>query len=141
VGLSIPKPSDGAEVVLPCQYYDVSRGDRESGEQRLLFALLVDAINVYQRGALSVVPEARRLFVEAEQWVTARSEPGGPLSFVTVCEALGIEPVLLRQRLLEWKHTLRQHSPHSPGCLNVTPRLRNAGARSRRKSDNVFVPM
>ena len=38
----------GLNQILPSQYYDVSGGHRLTGEQRLMLALLADAINVYQ---------------------------------------------------------------------------------------------
>ena len=43
----------GLNQILPSQYYDVSGGHRLTGEQRLMLALLADAINVYQQGVLS----------------------------------------------------------------------------------------
>src|SRR2546430_16232599 len=61
----------GSELILPCQYHDLSGGYQLSGEQRLMLALLADAINVYQRGALSGLTRARRLYVDAERWITS----------------------------------------------------------------------
>src|SRR5271167_3698853 len=104
----------GLNQILPCQYYDVSGGYRLTGEQRLMLALLADAINVYQKGALSRVLGARRLYADAERWIMSDPRGVNPLAFTTVCDALGINATLLRRRLLDWKHSLRhQHGDYS----------------------------
>lgn len=111
------EPTDqiaGTGVILPCQYHDLSGGYRLTGEQRLMLALLADAINVYQKGALSRASRARRLYADAERWIM--SDPRGvkTLAFTTVCDALGINAALLRHRLIDWKHSLRhQHGDYS----------------------------
>src|SRR5580700_6645849 len=85
----------GSDLILPCQYFDISGGHSLTGEQRLMLALLTDAINVYQKGALSRMTTARRLYVDAEQWILADRSVGSALTFDTVCEALGINSSLL----------------------------------------------
>src|SRR6202789_3553346 len=97
--------------MLPCQYQALSGGGyRLTGEQRLMLALLADAINVYQKGALSRASRARRLYVDAEQWIIIGRPGARGLTFVTCCEALGIHPPRLRRRLLDWKYSLKpQH--------------------------------
>jgi hypothetical protein len=104
-----------AGVILPCQYHDLSGGGyRLTGEQRLMLALLADAINVYQKGALSRASRARRLYVDAEQWIMNDRPGARGLTFSTVCEALGIHAPRLRRRLLDWKYSLRhQHGDRS----------------------------
>lgn len=137
-----PAVGDGGDVILPCQYFDLSGGGRQSGEQRLMFALLVDAINVYQRGMMSPLAQARRLCVDAEQWIMAYRPVGGALSFNLVCEAVGIDPILLRRRLLEWKHTLRrQHAPQSRVLLSIVPRIRHSSHRRGHPASSVWLPM
>lgn len=100
-----PDASDaGVELILPCQYHDLSGGHHLTGEQRLALALLTDAINVYQKGALSRVSRVRRLYVDAETWIMADRVQPTILGFSAVCDALGINSTLLRRRLVEWKH-------------------------------------
>jgi hypothetical protein len=138
----MPAASEGAEVILPCQYFDLSGGERQSGEQRLMFALLVDAINVYQRGMMSRAPQARRLSVDAEQWIMAHHTAGDALSFELVCDAVGIDPALLRRRLLEWKHAVRhRHPAQSRVHLSITPRLRSSVRRRSRQFSRAIMPM
>ena len=125
----------GVELILPCQYHDLSGGHHLTGEQRLALALLTDAINVYQKGALSRVSRARRLYVDAESWImTDRSQPAS-LAFSVVCDALGINGSLLRRRLLEWKHAVRhQHDSYaSPDAhLKIHRRERHLSHRRGR---------
>jgi hypothetical protein len=126
--------SQGAEsdLIVPCQYCDVSSGYGLSGEQRLMLALLADALNVYQKGALSRLTRLRRLYVDAERWILADCADGNAFSFPMVCDALGINPALLRRRIINWKHTVcGQHrsNPSSRLRLKFTPRERYAHRR------------
>jgi hypothetical protein len=135
----------GTDLILPCQYYDVSGGHRLTGEQRLMLALLTDAINVYQKGALSRMTNARRLYVDAEQWILADKTVGSALSFNTVCEAIGINAPVLRRRIIDWKHTVgrqRKDHPDLPHIhLKLTPRSRHAShQRGRPASVPATIP-
>jgi hypothetical protein len=87
-----------ADIILPSQYFGSLGSAGLSGEQRLMLAVMVDAINVLQswKGAGSV--RKRRNFGEAAQWVNTRGT-GHPFSFDSVCDALEIDPELLRTRL------------------------------------------
>ena len=115
----------GLNQILPSQYYDVSGGHRLTGEQRLMLALLADAINVYQQGVLSRNTRKRLLFIDAERWIMASQPNAHAFSFSTVCDALGINASTLRRRLLAWKHATRvdiepRVAPHMR--LKITPR-------------------
>ena len=118
-----------SDLILPCQYCDVSSGYGLSGEQRLMLALLTDALNVYQKGALSRLTRLRRLYVDAERWILSDRADGDAFSFTTVCDALSINPQLLRRRIVDWKHTVfGQHRRDSSSRLRfkITPRERYA---------------
>jgi hypothetical protein len=106
--------ASGSDLILPCQYFDISGGHSLSGEQRLMLALLTEAINVYQKGVLSRRSNARRLYVDAERWILADDDRCGWLSFPTVCEALGIHTGLLRGRIISWKHAVNRQCEDYP---------------------------
>ena len=56
-----------------------------------MLALLADAINVFQQGAISRATRKRLLYIDAERWIMMAAQPGPhAFSFETVCEALGI---------------------------------------------------
>jgi len=131
----------GLNQILPSQYYDVSGGHRLTGEQRLMLALLADAINVYQQGVLSRNTRKRLLFIDAERWITASARCRHAFSFDTVCDALGINPSMLRRRMMAWKHELRRNietrgTPHLR--LKITPR--NKHLSQRRNRIQVTIP-
>ena len=65
-------------------------------EKRLMFAILLDAVECFQHYAGH---EDNRLFLETEDWVS-EDDRGWIFSFINVCEALEIDPQYLRQGLL-----------------------------------------
>ena len=87
-----------ADIILPSQYFGALGSVGLSGEQRLMLAVLVDAINVLQSWQSGGSARKRRNFAEAAQWVNT---PGTshPFSFDSVCDALEIDSELLRSRL------------------------------------------
>lgn len=134
----------GLHQILPSQYFDLSAGHRLSAEQRLMLALLADAINVYQQGVVSRATRKRMLYVDAERWIMmgAKAAPHA-FSFETVCEALGINSAVLRRRLILWKHRVcddlaARATPHLR--LKITPRARGMTHR-RGKERRVPHPM
>ena len=118
----------GLHQILPSQYFDRSGGHRLTGEQRLMLAMLADAINVYQQGVLARSTRKRLLYVDAERWIMAGRPTLHAFSFETVCESLGVDPSMLRRRMIAWKHEARRdrESPGHPRHLRlkITPRER-----------------
>ncbi len=90
-------PSEAA-VILPSQYFASVGSTGLSGEQRLMLAVLVDAINVMQSWQSGGSVRKRRNFAEAAQWVNAHGT-SCTFSFDSVCDALEIDSELLRSRL------------------------------------------
>jgi hypothetical protein len=131
----------GLHQILPSQYFDVSGGHRLTAEQRLMLALLADAINVFQQGATSRATRKRMLYIDAERWIMMAARPGPhAFSFETVCEALGINAGVLRRRLILWKHNVCRDvetsaTPHLR--LKITPRARHL---SQRRGHQRIVP-
>lgn len=139
---SAPASAGGSDLILPCQYHDLSGGYQLSGEQRLMLAMLIDAINVYQRGALSPSTRARRLYVDADHWIMTNSVHTGALSFDMVCDALGINSGLLRRRIIAWKHSLRREHAIRSGSslqLRVTPHQRRSNRGRGRPPANAIA--
>ncbi len=127
----------GLNQILPSQYFDMSGGHRLTGEQRLMLALLADAINVYQQGVLSRSTRKRLLYIDSERWIMTAPTNHHAFSFDTVCDALGINPVVLRRRMLVWKHQCnRDLEPHATPHLRlkITPRTKHLHHRRRRQS-------
>ena len=115
----------GLHQILPSQYFDLSGGHRMTAEQRLMLALLADAVNVYQQGAVSRATRKRLLYIDAERWIMAAKPGPHAFSFETVCDALGINPSVLRRRLVEWKHEVCRDGDSRVTThmrLKITPR-------------------
>jgi hypothetical protein len=123
----------GAYQILPSQYFDTGSGAL-SGEQRLMAALLADAINVYRKGVLSRSARPRLLYLDAERWITGHGKTRHAFSFETVCDALGIDPGVLRRKMIEWKHSTRHANADAstPLRLKFTARQQRMSARRSR---------
>jgi hypothetical protein len=86
------------DVVLPCQFFAAMSSGGQCSERRLMLAVLVDAINILQKWNPISRARKSRIFVDAAQWVLLRGT-NYPFSFDNVCDALNIDPEMLRQRL------------------------------------------
>jgi hypothetical protein len=132
---TLPSPDMASlpDIILPSQYFASVGSAGLSGEQRLVLAMLIDAINVLRSWKGTGTTHMRRDFAEAVLWVNT---PGhyNPFSFDSVCDALHIDSKLLRARLHVL--TIRSiNSAHRP----VSARLRlNELSRSLRLSPNRF---
>src|SRR5713226_4976804 len=87
------------DAILPSQFFESVGAQTFSSEQRLMLAILADAINVLRSSDSSNIGK-RKSFNEASSWVFA-SGITSSLSFDHVCDALGIDAESLRRRLSE----------------------------------------
>jgi hypothetical protein len=80
------------------------------GEEKLMLAVLSDAIELFQKHVLSKDEKGRNLFHEVEEWFLEK-ESNQLFSFESICETLELHPDYLRQRLISWKEARRkEHS-------------------------------
>ncbi len=87
-------------AVLPCQVHpELSPLHARSGERLLMLALLADAINIFLKG-----PTERRLLAETRNWIRGSHQVRQGVSFEDACDALGIDPAALRERLFRLKY-------------------------------------
>lgn len=85
------------DTILPEQFHHrAARSLR--GEQRLMLAVLLDAINIYSKHTADWEHHKRRLFVETRRWIDSEDKQW-PFSYLRVCEALDIDAVRLRRTL------------------------------------------
>lgn len=93
------------EMVDPTQYFGVIAGG--SGlrpEQRLMLAVLDEALGTLRRHVGSRKPRSKRLVDEVGKWLASTAETG-PFSFVAICGALDFDPDYLRAGIARWKAT------------------------------------
>jgi len=99
------------EIITPSQYYDsIRQGKADSPMQRLMLAVLMDAIRSFQKYAGAGSHKGKRLFAEIEEWLFGDGGEG-PFSFESVCDMLEIDPRALRSGL---KHLLDQRLSEAP---------------------------
>jgi hypothetical protein len=122
------------DAILPSQFFELIGAQTFSSEQRLMLAVLADAINVLGNYRVSPNRRKRNSFNEASSWVFAKSITS-PLSFDHVCDALSVNAESLRRRLSEFVSDgstllrLRLKEASRTQCLTVN-RIR----RSRRRA-------
>ena len=88
------------DVILRSQFFEMVGTRSLSSEQRLMLAVLADAINVVQECGNSTSMRKRNSFNEAWNWIFTKGVTS-PLSFDNVCDALGMDTRGLRWRLSE----------------------------------------
>lgn len=89
-------------------------------ENRLMLAVLEEALVTFQRGVNSPVPERRKRFCEVDRWVTS-TDTDWPFSFENICSTLRIDPDYIRSGLRSLK------------CEALTRRTQARGRRLRRE--------
>lgn len=87
------------DVILRSQFFELAGARDLSSEQRLMLALLADAINVLGKGGRPQNGENRSHFNQAWLWIFADRVVS--VSFNDVCDALGLNAQCLRRRLAE----------------------------------------
>ncbi len=87
------------DIVLPAQ---LRYRSAISGEERLMLAVLRDALGRFQKYAFASDRYHRRLFREANEWIHDRDRVW-PFSFENICDVLGIDCDYVRAQLERWK--------------------------------------
>lgn len=84
------------------QFSKIFRQNHLEPEERLMFAVLTDAIECFQKYLGAQSRKCRNLFKEAEAWITSKDSKD-LYSFEHVCEMLDISPSYLRLGLHQWR--------------------------------------
>lgn len=134
------------EMLLPCQYLDrIVAAPSLQPEKRLMLAVLESAVATYQKFALTASRRGRRLFGEAEAWVTDPQDVW-VFSFENICSALELDAAYLRAGLHRWRERAMTSPARGPflspfrrvsGRRNKVsgrpPGVRGTGAQGRRR--------
>ena len=97
-----------ADILAIQQYSDQgTRGCQP--EKSLMFDVLVDAVQKFQKYAGLRGQYAKRCFRESENWILDNDREW-LFSFINICDALTIDPQYLRKGLLRWKRNVLQLS-------------------------------
>jgi hypothetical protein len=87
-------------TILPIQFFSQRGTSRWTGEQRLMAAILEDAIAVYSKSSAPKGSKARQVLRETERWLRSRDRTW-TFSFLRVCEMLSLDPVAILRALRE----------------------------------------
>ena len=88
-----------ADVLIDEKYFSAYRQTKlGNSERKLMFAVLVDAIQTYQKFADSKSFRGKALYREAEAWFWSE-DSDRVFSFTNICEVLGLNPAFFRWRL------------------------------------------
>jgi hypothetical protein len=86
-----PRPAYASEILLRLAPPDTP-------EDRLMLAVMLDAVALLREHAAGVCPHPRRVVSDTARWFASADETW-PLSFVNVCRGLGLDPAALRASL------------------------------------------
>lgn len=97
-----------ADILAPVRYLDLCKrtASEIEPEKKLMLAVLVDAIELYQNYVSRRRKISRQRFLEAEQWIREENQEW-PFSFENICEALGFNPQYIHLGLRYWKERKR----------------------------------
>ena len=72
------------------------------GEEKLMLAVLENAVEYFQKYLLARKPSGNQLFREAEEWFLDKDSES-LYSFENICDTLGFHPDHIRKGLMVWK--------------------------------------
>jgi len=88
--------------------------DIREGEEKLMLAVLADAIDDFKKHLFSKDQRGQKLFQEAEEWFLEKDDDQ-LFSFEYICATLQLHPDYIRRGLLSWKKAkLKTHSVEDP---------------------------
>ena len=89
------------DMLAAYQYLKTQRRTEPAApEKALMFAVLADAIETYQKFAAAKSSRGKTLFREVAAWLW-NEESDCVFSFLNICELLRVDPTSLRRRLLQ----------------------------------------
>jgi hypothetical protein len=111
-GTGVPDTIDSLyelDILAIQQYSDHQGTSGRQPEKSLMFAVLLDAVENFQKYTGLPGQYANRCFREAENWILDNDREW-LFSFINICDAMTIDPQYLRKGLLRWKRNVFQLS-------------------------------
>jgi hypothetical protein len=95
------------DSLLATQYFDRIRRRKDlTGEQRLMCAVIEQALDDYMKYAAGTDRARRALFADVEGWIDS-ADCSWLYSFETICDHLGLDGDYVRAGLRRWKARAR----------------------------------
>jgi hypothetical protein len=102
------------DTMLASQYFDRVRRRKDlTGEQRLMCAIIEDAVETYLKHATASRRDLRERVAEVEHWI-ASTDRSWLYAFETICDYLGLDASYLRRGLGRWKDRVRETAAAAP---------------------------
>jgi len=93
------------DTVLCAQYLEtVCRKNHLLAEQKLMLAVLEDAVSCFQKYFAARDKIGTSLFREAEEWILLQGKSNWFFAFDYICETLDLDPGYIREGLLRWRY-------------------------------------
>jgi hypothetical protein len=108
------------DAVLSAQYFEDRLRKPLEPEERLVLAILEDAINCFQENHLARQGRRERLFDEVRTWIF-EPERDWVFGFENICGVLGFDPGYIRDGLARWR--AKQSSKHRNPFLGEDRRV------------------
>ena len=91
------------DLITPEQHRDQVRPEpTDQPEIRLMLAVMEDAVATFQRYLQEPSRSNERIYQETRTWLESE-DLEWPYSFANICEALGMKPELVREKMLAWE--------------------------------------
>jgi hypothetical protein len=116
------------DALLATQYFDRVRRRKDlTGEQRLMCAVIEQALEDYTKYAAGTDRGRQALFADVERWIES-ADCSWLYSFQTICDHLGLDGDYVRVGLRRWKARARGEgiAPVSAFYTAATPGRRRA---------------
>ena len=99
------------DILVSEKYFKIYRLAKPAeAEKKIMFAVLVEALQTYQKFAFSGSARGQVLFHEAKAWFW-KDEPDGVFSFSSICEVFGLNPPFFRRGRLQWVEGRERSGP------------------------------
>lgn len=108
-GLAFIEPTDSAAID------EIFRKTIRHGEERLLLAVLENAIEDYQKYALATDRRGKELFRYAEEWIFETGSSSF-FSFENICAHLNLDAGYVRRGFVRWKAAILARSTDAPSA-------------------------
>jgi hypothetical protein len=110
------------DALMPEQFFaTLGRDAGGSNERGLMLAILRDAVECYQKYALSRDPRGRDLHDEAAEWIFS-TDREWPFSFENICDVLGVSADYVRNGLAPLRQTAVRRVRKAPRIVELGER-------------------
>jgi hypothetical protein len=117
-----------SQVIWEMSVFSQRGTSRWTGEQRLMAAILEEAIAGYSKSSAPKGSQARQILRDTERWLRSKDQTW-TFSFLRVCEMLSLDPVAIRRALRERRDSQAAQPRPAPRRLPPASRARSTTAR------------